>query len=60
LLSELDPAASGFLTANRAALGPLFTDGAWSQFERLVADYSFAEAREQLEDALQRWDPVVR
>jgi two-component system sensor histidine kinase/response regulator len=58
LLSELDPAASDFLTANRAALGPLFTDDTWPQFERLVADYSFAEAETRLEEALQHFAAV--
>jgi hypothetical protein len=60
LLSELDPAASDFLATNRAALRPLFSDDAWPQFERLLADYSFAEAQTRLEEALERWDPVVR
>jgi signal transduction histidine kinase/CheY-like chemotaxis protein/CHASE3 domain sensor protein len=60
LLSELDPAASEFLATNRAALRPLFSDDAWPQFERLLADYSFAEAQTRLEEALERWDPVVR
>ena len=60
LLSELDPAASDFVATNRAALRPLFSDEAWPQFERLLTDYSFAEAQTRLENALQHWDPVVR
>jgi hypothetical protein len=62
LLSDLDPGASDFLAANRAALHPLFDDNGWQQFERLVADYSFAEAQTRLEEVLQSGSgsPVVR
>jgi signal transduction histidine kinase/CheY-like chemotaxis protein/CHASE3 domain sensor protein len=58
LLSELDPAASDFLATNHAALRPLFTEDTWPQFERLLADYSFAEAQTRLEDALQHFAAV--
>jgi two-component system sensor histidine kinase/response regulator len=60
LLSESDPSASDFLASHRAALRPLFTEDTWPAFERLVADYSFDEAQTRLEEARQRWDPVVR
>jgi signal transduction histidine kinase/DNA-binding response OmpR family regulator/HPt (histidine-containing phosphotransfer) domain-containing protein/CHASE3 domain sensor protein len=60
LLSASDPSASDFLASHRAALRPLFAEGTWPAFERLVADYSFDEAQTRLEEALQRWDPVVR
>ena len=60
LLSESDPSASDFLASHRAALRPLFAEETWPAFERLVADYSFDEAQTRLEEALQRWDPVVR
>jgi two-component system, sensor histidine kinase and response regulator len=58
LLAELDPTASDFLATNRAAVRPLFSDDAWAQFERLVADYSFAEAQTELEAALQHFAAV--
>ena len=54
LLTETDPTASDFLAANQAVLRPLFTQETWQQFERLLDDYSFAEAHAQLEQALQR------
>jgi signal transduction histidine kinase/DNA-binding response OmpR family regulator/HPt (histidine-containing phosphotransfer) domain-containing protein/CHASE3 domain sensor protein len=54
LLSDSDPGASGFIAANRAVLRPLFSDDGWQQFERLVSDYSFAEAQSQLEEALRQ------
>ena len=52
LLSEFDPSAADFIEANHAALGPLFADGTWRQFEKLVQGYSFADAQTQLEQAL--------
>ena len=54
LLSDADPGASDFIAANRAALRPMFSDDGWQQFGRLVADYSFAEAQSQLEEALRQ------
>jgi len=54
LLTETDPTASDFLAANQSALRPLFTHDGWQQFERLLDDYSFAEAQARLEQALQR------
>ena len=59
LLSDSDPGASDFIAANRVALRPLFSEDGWQQFERFVSDYSFDEAHAYLEEALQRWDPVV-
>ncbi len=55
LLADFDPGAADFIDANRAALGPLFADGAWAAFERLIHDYAFSDAQEQLEDALHRF-----
>jgi hypothetical protein len=52
LLSEFDPGAADFIEANHAALRPLFAGEAWTQFEKLVQGYSFADAQAQLEQAL--------
>jgi two-component system sensor histidine kinase/response regulator len=52
LLSESDPGAVDFIEANQAALRPLFAGDAWSQFEKLVQGYGFADAQAQLEQAL--------
>jgi len=52
LISEFDPGAADFIEANRAALQPLFHDGTWAEFEKLVQGYSFADAQAQLERAL--------
>jgi hypothetical protein len=53
LLSDFDPSAANFLEANHAALRPLFAGGTWAQFEQHVLEYAFAEAREELEHALE-------
>jgi signal transduction histidine kinase/CheY-like chemotaxis protein/HAMP domain-containing protein len=55
LLADLDPGAADFIADNRAALGPLFADGDWTAFERLVHDYAFSDAQAQLEAALHRF-----
>jgi PAS domain S-box-containing protein len=52
LLAEFDPAAADFIEANHPMLRPLFADGTWSEFERLVQGYSFADAAARLEQAL--------
>ncbi len=52
LLAEFDPGAADFIETNRSALQPLFVDGTWMPFEKLVQGYSFAEAQAQLEQAL--------
>jgi signal transduction histidine kinase/DNA-binding response OmpR family regulator/HAMP domain-containing protein len=49
LLSEFDPGASEFIELNRPALQPLFADGQWAEFEKLVQGYSFADALAKLE-----------
>jgi len=51
LLTECDPGAANFVAANRANLRPLFADETWPQFEKLVQDYSFADAQEKLDEA---------
>jgi PAS domain S-box-containing protein len=51
LLAESDPGAADFVEANQAALRPLFKGGAWTEFEKVVQNYSFAEAQAQLEMA---------
>jgi signal transduction histidine kinase/DNA-binding response OmpR family regulator len=51
LLTESDPMATDFLAANRATLRPLFADETWPQFEKLVQDYSFADAQQKLDQA---------
>jgi len=52
LLSEFDPGAADFIEANQGLLRPLFPGEAWTQFEKLVQNYAFAEAQAQLEQAL--------
>jgi len=52
LLSELDPGAADFVETHRAALRPLFDDGAWREFEGFVQGYAFADAQARLEEAL--------
>jgi two-component system sensor histidine kinase/response regulator len=51
MLTESDPMAADFIVANRATLRPLFADKTWPQFEKLVQDYSFADAQEKLDQA---------
>jgi HPt (histidine-containing phosphotransfer) domain-containing protein len=51
LLTECDPAAADFVTANRTTLRPLFAGDTWPQFEKLVQDYSFADAQQKLNQA---------
>lgn len=50
-MAEFDPGAVDFIEANRAVLGALFTAEAWSQLEKLVQGYSFAEAQALVENA---------
>ncbi len=52
LLSEFDPGAADFIETNRTALQPLFADDTWTEFEKLVQGYSFADAQIRLEQAL--------
>ncbi len=54
LLSESDPGASDFIQANLMTLKPLFADGTWASFEKLVQDYAFTDAQSQLEQALKK------
>ncbi len=58
LLAEFDPGAADFLEANQAALRSLFAGDGWSQFEKLVQNYAFAEAQGQFEQALQHLPAV--
>jgi len=58
LLSEFDPGAADFIETKRNALQPLFADGAWADFEKLVQSYSFAEAQTRLEERLQSFSPA--
>jgi hypothetical protein len=51
LLTECDPGAADFIAANRATLRPLFAGETWPQFEKLVQNYSFADAQEKLDQA---------
>jgi two-component system sensor histidine kinase/response regulator len=51
-LAEFDPGAEEFIEANQVALCSLFRGDSWSQFERLVQGYAFADAQAQLEQAL--------
>jgi two-component system sensor histidine kinase/response regulator len=52
LLSEFDAGAADFIEERQAALRPLFPGDSWAQFEKLVQNYSFADAQAQLEQAL--------
>jgi two-component system, sensor histidine kinase and response regulator len=55
LLSEFDPGSADFIESNRAALHPLFPDGKWPEFSKLVQDYSFADAQSRLEQVLKEF-----
>jgi hypothetical protein len=55
LLAEFDPGAADFIETNRAALQPLFADGTWTPFEKLVQGYAFADAQTQLDQALKNF-----
>jgi two-component system, sensor histidine kinase and response regulator len=55
LLAEFDPGAADFIETSQAALHPLFEGGTWTQFEKSVQNYSFAEAQAQLEQALKNF-----
>jgi len=54
LLSEFDPGAVDFIEANRETIRPFFTGESWSEFEKLVQNYSFTEAHSQLQQVLKR------
>jgi hypothetical protein len=58
LLADFDPAATEFLEQNEVVLRPIFSDDAWKQFGECVANYSFADARAQLEQALKTFPTV--
>ena len=59
LLAEFDAAAADFLEANQTALRPLFAGESWTQFEKSVQNYSFAEAQSQLEQASKKFSPAT-
>ena len=52
LLAGLDAGAAEFLEVHQATLRPLFGDGPWQAFERLVQGYAFADAQAELAQAL--------
>jgi CheY-like chemotaxis protein len=54
LISEFDPLAAEFLETNQAALFPLFENGAWNKFEKLLQGYAFTEAQSELGLALKK------
>jgi two-component system sensor histidine kinase/response regulator len=58
LLVDFDPGASDFIEASGDKLRPLFAEGRWPDFEKLVQGYAFADAQSQLEQALKRFAPV--
>jgi len=58
LLSEFDPGAADFVEANQAALRPLFEVGMWTEFEKLVQGYSFADAQARLDEAIKGLPPA--
>jgi hypothetical protein len=53
MLADLDPGAADFVETNKDVLRPLFADGAWAEFERLVESYSFSDAQARLAQALE-------
>ena len=53
MLADLDPGAADFVETNQAVLRPLFADGGWAEFERLVEGYSFSDAQARLAQALE-------
>ena len=55
LLSQSDAGAADFIETHRASLQPLFGDGAWTEFEKLVEGYAFDDAQARLEQALERF-----
>ena len=57
LLTDFDSGATEYLEQQQPALRPLFAGDAWNQFEKLVQNYSFAEALAQLEQALKNCPP---
>jgi hypothetical protein len=58
LLSDFDPGATEFIEAKQGELRPLFVGDGWTQFEKLVQSYSFAEAQRQLDEALKSFHPA--
>jgi signal transduction histidine kinase/CheY-like chemotaxis protein len=54
LLSDFDPRAADFISANSMALAPLFTPDSWATFQNLVKAYAFGEALAQLEPTVER------
>jgi two-component system, sensor histidine kinase and response regulator len=58
LLHDSDPDAGTFLEANRSALEPLFANGGWPRFAKLVSDYAFDDARALLESACAATPPT--
>ncbi len=52
LISDFDPGAADFVASNRAVLRSLFPGDSWSEFERLIQNYAFAEARARLEQVI--------
>jgi two-component system sensor histidine kinase/response regulator len=57
LLSEFDSGAADFVETNHTVLRPLFAGETWTQFEKLVQSYSFADAQAQLAEALNSFPP---
>ncbi|MEO5716088.1 MAG: response regulator [Luteolibacter sp.] len=53
LLADFDPQAADFLIENQAALSPLFSPDAWSQFSSQVQGYAFNDAHAMLDQALE-------
>jgi PAS domain S-box-containing protein len=52
LLADFDPGASDFVESHRAALRPLFGAAGWDEFQKRVEGYAFADAQEQLQEAM--------
>jgi len=58
LLADSDAGCGDFVDANRALLESLFPGQDWSEFEKLIENYAFGEARALLASALESLNPA--
>jgi two-component system sensor histidine kinase/response regulator len=54
LLADFDATAGEFVDANENTLRTLFAGNSWSDFEKLVQSYAFADAKARLEEGINR------
>ena len=57
MLADSDPSAADFVETHASALRALFGPGGWPEFETMVREYAFDDAREQLQTALESLIP---